>query len=98
MTPEPTPAGTVKGRLNWSTCVCSLVIWTTAGLTRCTTARTAAEKSPGDKGSTGVVTGAGVVDAAGGRGVRSVCARSRSWQEVLEAKIKIARVRIGALL
>src|ERR671929_507790 len=45
MAPEPTPAGTVNGSLNWSSWTCSLVICTTAGLTLSLTCRTALPSS-----------------------------------------------------
>ena len=49
MTPDPTPAGTTNGWLNWLVCTsCWLVIWTTAGFTRWVTVRTAVRRLSDD--------------------------------------------------
>src|SRR5437868_11487708 len=49
MTPDPTPAGTTNGWLNWLVWTsCWLVIWTTAGLTCWLTVRTAVSRLSDD--------------------------------------------------
>ena len=69
MTPDPTPAGTTNGWLNWLVCTsCWLVIWTTTGFTRWVTVRTAVRRLSDDgAAATGLGTAEDATTAGLGR-------------------------------
>src|SRR5438105_2582435 len=98
MTPDPTPAGTTNGWLNWLVWTsCWLVIWTTAGLTCWLTVRTAVSRLSDDGAAAIGLSAAGDATVAGLGTTNAVGLRvTAADAEVGSTPVAAVAVAVGA--